>query len=190
MFDKIKDLMKIKESIDEINSKLDLTASELSSLKKEIKSLSEESIILKNNQKELFLNFKENFDIIKNIREDLEKETYNFKLLQNHLQSRILDKFETEIRENITKNIEKLKTDVSNFNKLKENISDIALNFQEFKDAITNLTQISKKLKPQDFELSKFADKIFETDKEKLNLMKEIDTLQRLISKIRRDNTR
>ena len=179
--------MKIKESIDEINSKLDSTASELVNLKKEIKDLSEQTTKLKSNQDELGLNFKENIDLIKNIREDFEKETYNFKILQNHIQSRILDKFETEIRDNITKNIEKLKTDVTNYNKLKNSINDITLNSEELKQEINKLIEISKKINKQDFELTSFADKIFETDQEKLRLMKEIDALQRLVSKIRRE---
>ena len=187
MLKKIKDLMQTKESIDEINSKLDSTTTELEQLKKEIRSLSEQTIILKNNQQDLFLNFKENIDLIKNIRQDLENESYNFKLLQNHIQSRILEKFESEIKENLIKQFEKLKIDISNFNKLKDNLSIITENSEELKEQINKLLIISKNLKQQDFELNKFANKIFEADQEKLKLMKEIDALQRLVSKIRRE---
>jgi uncharacterized phage infection (PIP) family protein YhgE len=187
MFDKIKDLMKIKESIDEINSKLNSTTTELDELKKEIKNLAEESAKLKNNQQEFFLSFKENIDLIKTIREDLEKEAYNFKLLQNHLQARILDKFESEIRENLMKPIEKLKMDAEAFRILKDKVAEIAIYSEELSKEIAKLMLISKNIKKEDFELTKFADKIFEADNEKLRLMKDVDSLQRLIAKMRRE---
>ena len=187
MLIKIKGMMKIKEAIDEVNSKLETTASELGGVKKEIKQLTEETTILKNNQKDLFLDFKENIGLMKDIREDFEKETYNFKLLQNHLQSRILEKFENEIRDNLVKEFEKLKTDVSNFNRLKNKVDDVGAYAEELSEEINKLIQISKKIKKEDFELNKFASKILEADEEKLKLMREIDTLQRLISKMRKE---
>ena len=41
-------------------------------------------------------------------------------------------------------------------------------------------------IKKEDFELTKFARNLAEMDKEKLDLMRKIDTLERLVSKIRR----
>ena len=41
-------------------------------------------------------------------------------------------------------------------------------------------------IKKEDFELTKYARHLMEADKEKLELMRKIDTLERLVSKIRR----
>jgi hypothetical protein len=45
-------------------------------------------------------------------------------------------------------------------------------------------------IKKEDFELTKFANKIFETDREKLDLMKKIDSMERLVGERRQAATR
>ena len=51
---------------------------------------------------------------------------------------------------------------------------------------MNKFTEISRNIKQGDFELTKYANKLLEADKEKLELMRKIDTLERLISKMRR----
>lgn len=46
--------------------------------------------------------------------------------------------------------------------------------------------EITKDIKKEDFELTKFINKVNEENREKLELMKKIDTLERLIGRMRR----
>ena len=53
-------------------------------------------------------------------------------------------------------------------------------------EEIGKFVEISKNIRKEDFELTKFARHLLEMDREKLELMRKIDTMERLVSKIRR----
>ena len=53
-------------------------------------------------------------------------------------------------------------------------------------EEINKFIEISRSIKEEDFELTKFARHLMDMDREKLELMRKIDTLERLVSKIRR----
>jgi len=65
-------------------------------------------------------------------------------------------------------------------------MSEIGNKVNNLSSEIEKFTDISKNIRKEDFELTKFARQVLETDREKLELMRRIDTLERLISKTRR----
>lgn len=186
MFQKIKDLMQIKELIDEINKKVGEHSLQVNSLRQELVILNKELNEIKGNQKEFLSNFKDNLDIINESKESLRKEVYDFRLLKAQTQKKILEKFEQELSKELKLYSEKLKTDLNEYNKLKEQMVSMVTKVKNVSDEINKFTEISKNIKKGDFELSKFANQLLEQDKEKLGLMRKIDTLERLISNIRR----
>ena len=78
------------------------------------------------------------------------------------------------------------KKDSDNYNELKENINKITEKVNNLSEEINKFTEISRNIKKEDFELTRFAHQLIEMDKEKLELMQKIDTLERLVSKMRR----
>ena len=100
-----------------------------------------------------------------------------------------MKKLEEEISNEMTTHFERLKTDASQYNELKKDVLNISNTTQKLTDEINKFLTISQEIKKGDFELSKFANNLLVMDKEKLDLMRKIDTLERLVSKIRR-NTR
>lgn len=186
MLQKIKDLMQIKELIDDINKKVENHSIQVNSLKQELNILNKELNEIKGNQTEFLTNFKDNLNIINESKENLKKEVYDFRLLKAQTQKNILEKFEEELSKELNVYSEKLKTDLNEYNKLKEQMSSMVAKIKMVSDEINKFTEISKNIKKEDFELNRFANQLLEMDKEKLGLMKKIDTLERLIAKMRR----
>ena len=186
MIQKIKELLKTKDDIDRINSNIEENNKLISELKTQLESLKGELIETKKEQKEFLHNFKENLFVIKNLREDFGKELYEFKLLKGQLQRKILDKFEEELQKDLEVNRESLKKDTEDYNELRKKVSEIFSRISLTGVEISKFIEISRNIKKEDFELTKFARHLVDMDREKLDLMRKIDTLERLVSKIRR----
>ena len=190
MIQKIKDLMAMKDEIDVIKNNINYTANTINDLKTEVTALKEQinnninEISNKNN--EFFRNFNENIESMKAVRHDFEKELFQFKLLKAQLQKKIIEKFEEELDNELKVQTGKLNADAEAYNGLKENISRITNKVASLSEEMNKFISISSNIKKEDFELTRFANKLLEMDKEKLELMQKIDTLERLVSKIRR----
>lgn len=178
--------MQIKELIDEINKKVDSHSQDVNSLKQELTTLTSQLTELKGTQSEFLTNFKDNLNIIHESKESLKKEVYDFKLLKAQTQRNILEKFEEELGKELKLNSEKLKNDMNEYNGLKEQMNSMIEKIKTTSSEIGKFTEISQNIKKEDFELNKFQNQLKESDSEKLNLMRKIDTLERLISKMRR----
>ena len=186
MLQKIKDLMKTKEGIDLINKNIEENSKIISDLKIELEDLKKEFAETKKTQDEFLKNFKDNLFVIKNLREDFGKELYEFKLLKGQLQRKILEKFEEELQKDLEVNREALRKDAEDYSDLRKKVADILSRLNLTSEEMNKFIEISKSIKKEDFELTRFARHLIDMDREKLDLMRKIDTLERLVSKIRR----
>ena len=141
---------------------------------------------IKGNQKEFLTNFKDDLGIIKELRKDFEEEMYRFKGLKDNIQKKIMEEFEEELQKELKLQMENLKKDATDYKELKEKISNITIKVNNLSEEITKFVNISNKIKEKDFEMEKFAKQLLEADQEKLNLMRKVDTLERLIARMRR----
>ena len=186
MIQKFRDLMKTKEDLSLINQNVEENNRIISGLKNELNELKKELSETRNNQKDFLKAFKEDLNVIHNLREDFGKELYEFKLLKGQLQKKILDKFEEELQKDLEVNRESLKKDAEDYTELRKKVSEILSSLNLTSEEIKKFISISQSIKKEDFEMTKFARQITEMDREKLDLMRKIDTLERLVSKIRR----
>ena len=190
MLQKIKGLMQIKEEIDKINEKLSSTTESTTNLKNDINALKEQlnSHVIKINEKsnEFFKNFDENINIIKNARDSFQKELFDFKLLKSQMQRKILEKFEEELQKELQVKLENLNKDAGEYNELKKQITNISLKVNNLSEEINKFLNVSRNIKERDFEMTHFAKQLLEMDGEKLELMRKIDTLERLVGRMRR----
>ena len=97
-----------------------------------------------------------------------------------------IEKFEEELDKELKIQIEKLRNDADSYNELKNNITEISNKVNNLGEEINKFIEISRNIKKEDFELAKFSKQLLEMDKEKLELMRKIDYLERLVSKMRR----
>lgn len=186
MLQKIKELMNVKEDIDLINKNIGENNKVISELKTELETLRNGLAESNKSQGEFLKNFRENLSVIKNLREDFGKELVEFKLLKAQLQRKILDKFEEELQKDLQVNREELRKDAEDYSELRKKAAEILSKLSFTGTEIAKFMDISKSIKKEDFELTKFARQVIDMDREKLELMRKIDTLERLVSKIRR----
>jgi chromosome segregation ATPase len=188
MISKIRELVHIKEDIKELSNDFSDLKKDVNSFKADIESL-KKSVNDSNAKHEDFLKkFEKNLDVINESKEELKKEAYDFKLLKSQLQNKILHKFEEELGKELKVNMDKLKEDYDGYAELKSKVDGLKPKMDELNKEISALSEVSKSIKKEDFELTKFSNQIFKADSEKLELMKKIDTLERLIAKMRRNS--
>jgi len=182
--------MAIKGHIDVIKNNLNYATNSMNDLKTQIESLkqqmNENLDNINNKNDEFFKNFNENIDGLKALKQDFEKELFDFKLLKSQLQKKIIEKFEEELGKELKVQMDTLRNDSEQYNELKENLTHITEKVNGLGEEINKFVTISRNIKKEDFELTKFANQLTQMDKEKLELMHKIDTLERLVSKIRR----
>ena len=97
-----------------------------------------------------------------------------------------MEKFEEELQKDLQVNRESLKKDAEDYSELRKRVAEILSRLNMTSGEINKFLEISRSIRKEDFELTKFARHLLETDREKLELMRKIDTLERLVSKIRR----
>lgn len=190
MIQKIKELMQTREAVDKLNLNIQNNIKVVNELAKEILELKESfSNVKKQINKdsiELADSLKDKINAINSLREELQNEITNFKIFLSNQKKGLLEDLTKEFREEILNHTNNLKGDISSYNELKQQVSYILSQTTTLTQEIQKLKEISRNIRKEDFELTNFINKVTEMDKEKLRLMREIDTLQRLIAKSRR----
>src|SRR3989344_6896712 len=176
MITKIKELIDVKNNLEELRKSVNDNKSASSELKNELELLKKELNETQKTQQEFLGSFRENLTVIHNLREDFGKELYEFKLLKGQLQRKILEKFEEELQKDLEINRDNLKKDAEDYNELRKKVAEILSRLNLTTEEINKFTEISKSIKKEDFELTKFARHLLEMDREKLELMRKIDT--------------
>ncbi len=186
MINSIKDLLKINEEIKKISGMLEDNSSEMGKFSKEISNLRQEIDSLRSSQSHLAEKIKTDINLFQEYREELKKEINDFKIVKSRMENRLVEKFEEDIRAEIIPRFERMELHVRNFETLGEKMNKISEKCSIVGDEIDKFRQISTEIKQGDFELSHYAKEIRNMDNEKLQLLKKIDTLERLVSKMRR----
>jgi len=190
MIQKIKDLMKLKDELDSLNKQLASHSEMVVSMKTDLQGLKEQMHDFQKQNKAFLTSFQEDTRNIRPLNDDLKKEIYDFGLLKAQLQQRILDKFEQELKNKLNISTEKLEKDMQHYTDARRQVEQMAARMNEMGAEVSKLLSISKNIRKEDFELTHFANKLLEMDREKLSLMQKIDTLERLISKLRRSDSK
>jgi len=194
MLQKIKDLMHIKEEIDSLKNSFsdykesfNSAKSELSELKSSIQSQRAEINSLAESQKALIQQLQKSLSEIDEIKNSMKKELYEMNLIKSQVQNKILEKFDEELKKQLKINLETLKTEYDSYDNARKEMEKLVGKTSQLTDHINKITEISQNIKKEDFELTRFSREIFNADKEKLELMRKIDALERLVGQMRRN---
>ncbi len=124
----------------------------------------------------------------KQLQDELARTLAELKALSTHIQSSVKQKITDELFE-LTKEVrqrlegtEKLKNEVATA------ATAVSGELNKLKADVAKLSSVAEKIKAEDFELTKFSHQLAAADSEKLRLMKQIDTLEMLIAKMRRQD--
>ncbi len=127
--------------------------------------------------------FGEHLQAITKAREDVEKSTRAFGDVQRKVESMLQEQLGSIIRESV----EKLKLDAGQYAQVKREIEQISVRLNELSEQMLKFRKIAEEIKSADFQLNKYAAELEKSDNEKVKLMKEVDDLQRLVARMRRE---
>jgi len=182
MISKIKGIMQLKEQIDMLSEKISKHETivkesnrEILELKKDINELGEQS-------RKILEKAKKDIDALSDFRKDLGQELYEFKLFKKDIRSAFLEKTEQDFGL-IKKSMQQEITDFNNTKKKLETKLDSVVKLDQ---EVARLSKICQNIKSQDFELVRYKKETASAEAEKLQLLRKIDNLQKLISKRRR----
>ncbi len=189
MIQKIKDLMKVKSLVDDNIKEVKEEKKEIAKLKKDItetrdatKKAIETISRLEKRQNEFLDKLDKNLQSIENSRNNFEEQIKDFKLQKTNMERKMFEKSDGELN----KHLERIKTDVNSYNELKREMTAINNTVVKLDEEIKKFLEISKNIKAKDYSLERYAKELSKRDNEKLELMKKIDALERLIGRERR----
>jgi len=158
----------------------------ITSVKSDLHSIKSTISILVAEQKQMLRANTEALQLSRDLKEDLTESINSVKLISSTIQNNLIKKI-TEDVNNLTQEIS---TKLSGSESLKRELDDAATKVKnelnQLNGEIIKMKSIMSNIKAEDFELTKFAHQLTNADNEKLRLMREIDTLQRLVSSLRR----
>ncbi len=186
MIQKIRDLVRIQELINDISVRIREQEKIVRSHSKDMDDFHKE---MRRSMREILA---ENLRIREQITSDithfrklqarLGDELSNFKLFKNESRKIFMDRMETEF--SIIK--KKLNSEISGINDLRCAINSRSDDLYALSDEIKRLRKITSKIRSQDFELVRHKKNIEKYEKEKQEMAKQIDSLQRLVARMRR----
>jgi len=103
--------------------------------------------------------------------------------LKEKIKKELIENF----KENIKKEFNSLNEESIKHFELKKDINESANLLKNFNNNITKLNTISNSIKEADFELAKHFENIENTNRDKVELMKEVDRLRGILAKYKRD---
>ena len=84
--------------------------------------------------------------------------------------------------------IDELKKEMGDMGELKESLASVKIELAQTQDELKKFTTISSGIKEADFELTQYIKKIQSMDNEKLELLQKIDSLERLLARMKRES--
>ncbi len=188
MLQKIKDLLQVGEQVDGLTSQMVSQKESFDQMEKQVGIIRESLTALELSQKDFLENLRSGMVVLEETKEDFKKELYDFKLLKSQLQGQIIKQFEEELAKDLKVNREQLSHDAEEYQKMGEQLQALIGKISQSGAELQKFLDISKQIKKGDFELGNFANNLQQSEREKLELLRKIDTLERLISKMRRSS--
>jgi methyl-accepting chemotaxis protein len=190
MIDKIKKIWDSANEVDEINSLLKSTKEEVEKMKKSVSELNKnfesKSKIMDEKIGKIVGDNEAYMQSLKKVSEEFVKELNDFKVMKTKLQRDVIEQVSSDIKKELSMYIMNVKSHIESLNSAAKEIETVAKNSGKMMASMDKLNAISSEIKKEDFELSKHAQMLRQNDHEKLELLRKIDTLERLISQMRR----
>ncbi len=188
MFGQNKQLEEVKELLDNLNGRVKNQNMEIAKLKESNDELTTELEDSRNNLKTLKEQLTFLTQNVKQINEELCSELTDMKLFFSKTKKDLVNNLSAEFSTEMQETTKTIHQDLESFKELKTNIDSLNNESNSMKIEILKFMDIANKIKSADFDMSKYATVLEKGDKEKLDLMKKIDSMERLIAKNRRNH--
>jgi len=182
-----------KKLLEEANQKLSETHLHLLSTQKSLQEIQQqmqsfqgEFQNIREQHKSYTHEFLQHLIAISSTRERFEEELRDIQHIKRAIETHLLAEVKSALNQQFSEALRRLELHISNYHDLDAKSSSMKQQLSALEAEIRKFTAISRNLKEKDFEMEKFAKQLLEMDSEKLNLLRKIDTLERLIAQQRR----
>ncbi|MDD4878822.1 MAG: hypothetical protein PHO02_07400 [Candidatus Nanoarchaeia archaeon] len=183
MLEKISGVREIKEKLDSVEKRMSVIELNMQKQGNEVIAKIEKEVHeIKNLQHGYVSAFSKDLEKIKELQAEFEKALRTFHQNHNQLYESVYSKLHKEVKEHTLP----LKEAVAEFSALKPEAKKLIESLGAVNEGIAKLNIAAQGIKKEDFELKTYAKELLKADSEKLRLMKEIETLKRIISFERR----
>jgi len=186
MLEKISGIKELRDKLDkfefEVNDKLEKQEDSLKLLHEEIKKLNTNISEVKDIKQDYVGKFSKDLCNIKDLQKEFEKALRTFH--QNH--NKLYDSIYTKLHKELDDKVRPINSVVEQLNEVKPEVKKIIESLKEANLAVKKLFEVASSIKKEDFELKLYVKELLKMDNEKLRLMKEIETLKKVISSERR----
>jgi len=117
------------------------------------------------------------------LKKSFETELNSFVFLKDKIKKELIENF----KDNIKKEFNSLNEESIKHFELKKDINESANLLKNFNNNVIKLNNISNSIKEADFELSKHFANMENTNRDKVELMKEVDRLRGILAKYKRE---
>lgn len=188
MLGKLKEVVSLSDEIRELKGTLSTVQKELTEIRDKLndKSKGDEDSRIKE-----ISNIKQMSDDISKIRNELKvisteyaSELNAFRITKKNIQERLHDEFHNEAKTITTQ----MSTYLSSFKALESQMNMMAINIADFNNTMNSMKALAKTVSEKDFELKNYARILDNNDREKVELLKKIDSLEKLMSAMKRSN--
>jgi len=183
-------MVNLREDVDILNTNFMVNKKLVEELAAEYKNELESLKEIKEYQTEFLAEFKQNTKTINRLREQMEVELDAIKSVKFDMQKEMVKKFETELNHLLGTFKKELSLDKEQYENVKRQIEAAAQNLFILHGEVAKLLDVSKRIKKGDFELQKYQENVLKEDRNKLELMKRVDDLERMIARMKRAGTR
>jgi chromosome segregation ATPase len=189
MINKIKDVLGLKKQIEDLEKSFSGVKKHTESIVSEVKLLKQEFNEIKSETAQHKSIHNSYADELRKMDKDvcgivkrMNDSANNLNLVARQMPGEVFSQLRDELRESI----KKVKLELDSYNTLKDEMNTVKKSLKEFNSEMSKFMSISSRIKAADFELVQHKKNLDSNDREKLALMKKIDTLERLVSKMRR----
>ncbi|MFT4343925.1 MAG: hypothetical protein ACMXYE_04225 [Candidatus Woesearchaeota archaeon] len=180
----VEDIDALRESIEKSTNALQKAVTRVESVEKKLQDESEA-------RKEAFQKLEKQHTAMlqssERVIKEFEKELASFKTLKSQLQTEVITRVTQDIKKEVQTYITNIKDKMEELHSASKEIHSMSERTGKVLHAMDSVVAVSSGIKKQDFELHKYARVLEQNDREKLALMKRIDSLERLVSQMRRN---
>ena len=122
---------------------------------------------------------------LKTSMEQINNEVVELKMFFSTTKKELTKDLTNEFRHEMAEHTKKIESDLETFHQVKIKMQSLLDDATSMKEEMVKFLSISQQIKEQDFHLKQYAEVLEKNDREKLELMKKIDSMERLVAKQR-----
>jgi chromosome segregation ATPase len=186
MFKKLKEVVSLSDEIRELKNILSTVQKELAEIKNQLGEKSKDDSDSRQKEaeeiKQLTKEITKVKDEMRNVSREYSLELNAFRITKKNIQEKLYEEFSSDTK----KLTLQMSTYLQSYKNLESQMNQITIRIMDFSSTIKTLKSLAEEVSKKDFELKNYAQILNQNDHEKVELLKKIDSLERLMSAMKR----